>query len=258
MAFFLLVYFLAPFRTNILVLGLDYTPIENAVGRSDTMMMATVLPLEPYVGVVSIPRDLWVTIPGVGENRINTAHFFAEAQQAGSGPAAAMDTIRQNFGLEMDYFVRLRFESFRSVVNAMGGVDIELDEPMAGYLAGTHHLTGRKALAFARNRLGTDDFFRMEQSQLLIKAIFHQLLLPRMWPRLPGVLSAAVQEIDTNIPWWQVPRLGLAILRAGPEGIDHRTIDRDMVTSFTTDQGANVLLPDWGRINPILEEMFGE
>ena len=257
-AFFLVIYLLAPFRTNLLILGIDYTPIENVVGRSDTIIMATVLPLEPYVGALSVPRDLWVGIPGVGENRINTAHFFAEGQQAGSGPAAAMATIERNFGVRMDYFIRLRFDGVRSIVNAMGGVDIELEKPMAGYSVGKHHLTGRKALAFARNRSGSDDFFRMEQGRLLIRSIFRQMLQPRMWPRLPGVLAAAMSQVDTNLPVWQWPRLGLAVLRAGPDGIDYRTIDREMVTSFTTSQGASVLLPDWSRINPVLAEMFGE
>lgn len=258
LAFVFTVYLLAPFRTNILILGIDYTPIENVVGRSDTIIMTTILPLEPYVGALSIPRDLWVGIPGIGENRINTAHFFAEGQQAGSGPAAAMTTIENNFGVRMDYFVRIQFDGVRSIVNAMGGVDIEIDKPMAGYTAGKHHLTGRKALAFARNRSGSDDFFRMEQGSVLIRAILRQLIQPRMWPRLPMVLAATVDQIDTNVPLWQWPRLGLAVLRAGPDGIDYRSIDRDMVTPFTTNQGASVLLPEWSRINPVVAEIFGE
>jgi LCP family protein required for cell wall assembly len=194
----------------------------------------------------------------VGENRINTAHFFAEGQQAGTGPQAAMDTIQQNFGVKMNYFIRVRFDGFRTVVNAMGGVDIELDRPMAGYPAGKYHLTGNKALAFARHRLGSDDFFRMEQGQLLVRSIFRQLLRPRMWPRLPTVLVAFSKNIDTNIPGLLWPRLVLALLRAGPDGIDSRTIERDMVTPYTTGQGANVLLPIWPKINPVLIEMFGK
>jgi LCP family protein required for cell wall assembly len=252
------VYFLAPVRTNLLVLGIDYTPVEHAIGRSDTIIMVTVLPLEPYVGALSVPRDLWVSIPGAGENRINTAHFFAEAEQAGMGPKASMETIRQNFGIEMDYYLRVRFDGFRSIVNAMGGVDIEIDKPIAGYPAGKHHLTGRKALAFARSRLGADDFFRMEQGKILIRAILKQLMQPKIWPRIPAVLLAAFQNVDTNIPWWQWPRLCLALLRAGPDGIDYRTIDRTMVTPFTTDQGASVLLPNWSYINPVVDGMFKE
>ncbi len=253
-----IVYLIAPIRTNILLLGIDYTPPESVVGRSDTIILTTFVPLKPYIGILSIPRDLWVIVPGVGENRINTAHFFAEAQQAGTGPIALKDTIRQNFGVDVDYYVRMRFEGFREVVNALGGLDIFLPEPMSGYPAGYHHLTGNKALAFARNRSGSDDFFRMEQGQFLLKAILVQLLNPKQWVRLPSVLIAFTKVIDTDIPWWQWPRLALAILRAGPEGLDARIISREMVSPFTTSQGANVLLPNWSAINPVLFELFGQ
>jgi polyisoprenyl-teichoic acid--peptidoglycan teichoic acid transferase len=258
LAFLLAIYFLAPGRTNILLLGIDYTPPENIVGRSDTMVLATINPLKPYVGMLSIPRDLWVNIPGYGENRINTAHFFAEANKTGDGPWASMETVRQNFGVDVDYFLRIRFEGFRDVINAMGGVDIVLSEPMAGYPAGPLHLNGNKALAFARNRTGSDDFFRMQQAQLVLKAAVHQLLNPLKWPRIPLVLAAAIRSIDTTVPAWMWPRLGLALLRAGPSGIDSRIIEREMVVPIITDQGANVLIPDWTMINPVIKEMFGQ
>lgn len=252
------VYFLAPLRTNVLILGIDYTPWYSAVGRSDTIILTTIKPFEPYVGMLSIPRDLWVTVPGYGENRINTAHFFAEAQQTGSGPAAAMQTVRSNFGVDVDYYLRIRFDGFREVINAMGGVDLDLPEPMAGYPAGQYHLSGNKALAFARHRMGSDDFFRMENGQFLVKAVFSQMLKPRMWPRLPAVALALERSVDTNVPVWEWPRIAMALLRAGPDGIDSRTIDREMVTPILTEQGANVLLPNWTLINPVLMDMFGQ
>ena len=251
-------YLFLPLRTNILLLGIDYTEPWNYLGRSDTIIMATVNPLKPYVAMLSIPRDLWVSIPGIGENRINTAHFFAEGQQPGSGPYKTMETIRANFGVGIQYYLRVRFDDFKNVIDALGGIDIYLDKPMAGYPAGSHHLTGNKALAFARNRSGTDDFFRMEQGQLVMKAALRKMLSPSHWWQLPRVVLALMRSVDTNIPLWQWPRLAVAVIRAGPQGIDNRTIQREMVTPYTTDQGAAVLLPDWGRINPVLAEMFGE
>jgi LCP family protein required for cell wall assembly len=222
------------------------------------MILTTVIPLQPYVGMLSIPRDLWVVIPGVGENRINTAHFFAEGQREDSGPAAAMETIRANFGVDVDYYVRIRFEGFADVVDAMGGLDIVLPEPMSGYQAGRHHLSGRKALALVRDRSGSDDFFRMERGQLFLRAVFNQMRSPRVWPRLPAALAALIEVVDTNVPVWQWPRLGFALLRAGPDGIDGRTINRDMVTGTITADGANVLLPNWDLINPVLLDMFDQ
>lgn len=255
---FLGIYFLVPLRTNLLLMGIDYAPGDSRVSRTDTLILTTIIPRKPYVGMLSIPRDLWVNVPGVGANRINTAHFFAEGQQAGSGPEATMETIRQNFGVDVGYYVRINFQGFREVVNAMGGVDVDLPEAMAGYPAGRHHLTGNKALAFVRSRQGSDDFFRMEQGQLVMKAVFRQMLSPLKWPRLPAVLLAFSQATDTNVPFLLWPRLGLAVLRAGPEGIDNRTISREMAVPFTTSDGAQVLLPEWSLINPVLLEMFGQ
>jgi LCP family protein required for cell wall assembly len=257
-AFFGGVYLLAPLRTNVLLLGIDRPPEGTDLSRTDTNILLTVIPLRPYVGMLSIPRDLWVTVPGVGENRINTAHFFAENAEPGSGPQAALDTVRQNFGVDVDYYLRIRFDGFQELVDALGGVELALESPEAGYPAGVHHLNGDQALAFVRDRQGTDDFFRMEHGQLFLKQMISQLVGPRAWPRLPAVLAALVRSVDTNIPLWQWPRLGLALLRAGPDGVDSRVLSREMITPFTTSGGAQVLLPNWDLINPVVMEMFGQ
>jgi polyisoprenyl-teichoic acid--peptidoglycan teichoic acid transferase len=253
-----LAYLFLPGRTTILLLGLDARPGEGDLGRTDTIILATINPLQPYVGVLSIPRDLWVVVPDVGENRINTAHFFAEAAQSGSGPAGAMRAIRHNFGVDVDYYVRIRFDGFQEVVDAMGGVQMELAEPMSGYQAGSHLLSGEQALALVRDRQGSDDFFRMERGQIFLRAIIRQSLQPASWPHLPQVIRAAAASTDTNLSIWLWPRLVLALLRAGPDGIDSRTINREMVNPFTTAGGAQVLGPNWAAINPVLMEMFGQ
>jgi len=104
--------------------------------------LMTFIPKEPYVGMLSIPRDLWVVIPEYGANRINTAHFFAEADQPGSGPAAAMETVRTNFGVDVHYYLRLHHIAFLELVDGLGGIDVVFSEARSGYPAGTHHLNG--------------------------------------------------------------------------------------------------------------------
>ena len=184
------VYLLMPFRTNVLILGIDRTPEGTSLGRSDTNILLTIKPLRPYVGLLSIPRDLWVTIPGVGENRINTAHYFAEGQEPGSGPSATLETIEQNFGVHVEHFVRIRFDGIVDLIDSMGGLDIELHDPMAGLPTGEHHLSGEQSLAFVRDRQGTDDFFRMQQGQFFITEIIEQLIQPKTWPRIPAAPAA--------------------------------------------------------------------
>jgi LCP family protein required for cell wall assembly len=241
-----------------LLLGIDRSPKGTNLGRSDTMILTTVVPLQPYVGMLSIPRDLWVSIPGNGENRINTAHFFAEAEKTGLGPGAAMRTVYENFGVEVDAYVSFNFEGLISVVDALGGVPVELERATGGLSPGVHVLDGESALAFVRNREGSDDFFRMAQGHIFINALIRKVSDLHVWPRLPGAFLSLIQHVDTDVAPWIWPRLLVAILRSGPDGIDARIISREMVQGFTTTEGAQVLAPDWSLINPLLFEMFAQ
>jgi len=119
-----------------------------------------------------------------------------------------------------------------------------------------HHLTGNKALAFARSRMGSDDFYRMQQGQIVLKAILKKLARPTAWLRLPAVYIALRSNLHTDVPLWLWPRLGFAALRLGADDIDSRSISREMVTPYTTDQGANILLPNWPLIQLQVEEVF--
>ena len=252
----LAIYFLMPLKINTIILGTDSREAEVALGRTDTIILTSVQPLRPRVGMLSVPRDLWVQIPGVGENRINAAFFFAEAQQPGSGPAAVIDAVAENFHVRMDYYLLVQFNGLEDLVDALGGVEVELLIAMSGYEAGQVHLDGAAALAFVRDRAGTDDFSRLERGQIFARALFNAVLSPQSWPRLPYVLGALPGALETDMPYWQWPRLGLALLRAGPDGIDMRVITREMATPFTTDAGASVLNPHWDLIRPLIAELF--
>ena len=240
------------------ILGLDSREPGSDLGRSDTIILTTFAPRQPYLGMLSIPRDLWVTIPDYGENRINTAHFFAEADNPGRGPDAAMHTIRQNFGVDLQYYVRVRFDGFLDLVDLMDGVSVELPVTMSGYPAGLHQLNGEQALAFVRDRSGSDDFYRMQRSQIFLKALLKRMLEPDVWRALPELLPLVISMVDTNIPPTKWPTIGITFLRVGQDGIDARVISREMTNPFTTSEGAQVLGPNWQAINPVLLEMFGQ
>jgi polyisoprenyl-teichoic acid--peptidoglycan teichoic acid transferase len=253
----ILIYLFAPLRTNILLLGTDDSPERGSVGRTDTIILATVVPLKPYVGMLSIPRDLWVNVLGVGEQRINTAYFFAESNESGSGSRAALQTVRDNFGVPVGYYVVIHMIGLTSIVDALGGVDIQLESSIGERPAGTHHLNGEDALRFVRERSSSDDFSRMVRAQILLAGIVTKAINPSYWMSLPQFISSLTQVIDTNIPVWQWPRLLFALLRAFVFGIDSQTITREMVIPFQTSQGAQVLAPNWDAINPLLIRMFG-
>jgi LCP family protein required for cell wall assembly len=250
-------YFLAPINTTLVLMGIDRSPEGSDASRTDTIILTSVRPLSGQVKLLSIPRDLWVPISGAGENRINTAHFFAEVNQPGSGPQALADTIEQNFGVRVPYTLRVRFDGFEQIIDAMGGVTLNLAEDAGGLSAGENHLTGAEALAFVRDRAGTDDFFRMSHTLTLLNAVIGQALSPATWLRAPEIAGAIASTIDTNLPVWQWPRLGVALARAAlMNGIHSQTLDRTMAIPYVTDGGAQVLLPQWDQIQPLIRDFL--
>lgn len=251
-------YLLAPWRINLLLLGIDRAPPGTVLGRSDTILLMSAQPLTARVAMLSVPRDLWVTIPGRGENRINAAHFLAESEAPGTGPQAALETVQANFGIPVRYYLRLQFDGLRRLVDALGGVEVVLPEGMAGYPAGVVILDGNQALAFVRDRAGSDDFDRMARSQLFFNALLAQAARPQAWPRLPAAALELMRTLDSDLPLWEWPRLVLTLLRSGSEGIDARVLPREAVRPFITSSGASVLLPDWDGIWPLVAELFGD
>lgn len=259
-------------RTNVLILGLDRRPDQGYVVRSDTVMLLTACPANSSVGLLSIPRDLYVEIPGRGEHRINAAHFFGEMEGETGGPALAMATVEQNFNVPVHHYVRLDFDGFRAIVDALGGIDIVVEEaivdeayPTEDYgtirieiPAGPQHLDGETALRYARSRHGSSDFDRAERQQKVLRALVHRLLLPKVWPRLPAAWRTVMDNVDTDLTARGLVSLGLTLFRAGPDGIEHRVIDREMTRSWRTSSGGAVLLPRWELIHPMVAEMFAQ
>ena len=246
-----------PGRSNVLIIGLDRAPEGTKIARSDSLILTSYQPQRPSIAILSIPRDLWVEIPGVGFNRINTAHYFAENAQPGTGPLAAMAAVERNFNVVVDDFIRVDFAGVASFVDALGGVPITLETPVGKLPAGEQVLTGEQALAFVRDRSGTDDFFRMAHGQQFVQAVLSRLLQPGAWPRIPAALVAMSENFESSMNVIERMRFGITLLRVGPESIATHQITREMTTGFITDQGAQVLDPNWDLIHPLVHELFG-
>lgn len=257
-------------RTNILILGLDRRSGEGYVVRSDTMMLMTVYPPGPRVVLLSIPRDLYVSVPGYGEDRINTAHFWGENAAPGGGPALAMQTVAQNLGVPVGHYVRIDFDGFRAIVDAVGGIDVVVEQPIVddayptddyGVMhieipAGLQHMDGEKALRYARSRHGSSDFERAERQQQIVTALARRLLDPATWPRLPLVYMAMVDHVDTDLTLGDLLLLAPTFFRVGADGIERYVITREMTEPWVTDSGGAVLLPRWEAIRPLIQEWF--
>lgn len=249
--------FFTPQRTTVLLIGLDRPPEGyEFLSRSDTMILATMPPYLPQMSMLSIPRDLWVNIPLYGESRINAAHYFAELYNPGTGMQSASGVIEANFGIKVPYVIRLKFDGFEKIVDAMGGVTINLPEAMSGLEVGRNHLDGQQALAFVRDRKGSDDFWRQRRGQMFLSAAMQNMLNPVKWVRIPAIITAVLQSFDSNVPIWVWPRLIYGAAFSAVKGFSFNTLDWDWVTSWVTEDGAHVLLPKWDLINPFVQSIF--
>ncbi len=259
-------------RTNVLVLGLDRRPGQGYTVRSDVLMVATAYPEGPRLGLLSIPRDLYVEIPRHGQSRINAAHFWGEYAEPGGGPDLALETVAANFGIAVRHYVRLDFDGFRAVVDAIGGIDVVVEERIVdnGYPtedygtrrieipAGLQHMDGELALQYVRVRHGSSDFERAARQQQVMAALARALSAPQNWPRLPAVLRAVVRNVDTNLGPVELTKLSVTAVRVGVDGIEHRVIDRNMTRPWTTPTGGAVLVPRWEVIDPLMAELFAQ
>ncbi len=257
-------------RTNVLILGLDRRPEQGMMVRSDVVMLVTAQPQGPRLGLLSIPRDLYVEIPRYGDHRINTAHFWGEREGAGGGPGLAMETVAHNFGVSVNHYVRVDFEGFRAVVDAVGGVEIVVDRAIVDSAyptddygtkrieipAGPQRMDGERALQYVRTRRGASDFERAERQQQVLKALMRQMMRPANWTRLPAVFLAVTEHVETNLGPVEMVLLSVTALRMGEDGMEHHVIDRDMTRPWTTPTGGAVLLPRWDVIDPLVEDLF--
>lgn len=259
-------------RTNVLILGLDRRPGQGYIVRSDVLMVVTAHPQGPRLGLLSIPRDLYVEIPRFGQSRINTAHFWGEYERPGGGPNLAMETVATNFGVPVRHYVRLDFEGFRAVIDAIGGIEVVVDEgivdnayPTDDYGTkrieippGPQHMDGERALQYVRVRHGSSDFERAARQQQVMLALARGLSSPQNLPRLPAVFRAVVENVDMNLGPVEMVRIAIAVVRVGADGTEHEVIDRDMTRPWTTPTGGAVLLPRWEAIDLLVEGLFAE
>ncbi|HOX60556.1 MAG TPA: LCP family protein [Candidatus Magasanikbacteria bacterium] len=174
-------------RVNILLLGVGGEG-HDGPQLTDTIMILSIKPSTKQIAMVSVPRDLGVEINGDGPRKINSANALAEKENPGSGPAATQKIIEKIFNIKIDYFIRIDFAAFSEMIDAMGGVTVNVERSFSDYTypaanyefqtisfeKGTTTMNGDTALKFARSRHGNNgegsDFARAYRQQKIIMA----------------------------------------------------------------------------------------
>ena len=255
---------------RILVLGADRRPDESPLlARTDSILVMTLDPATHQGTVLSVPRDMWVEIGDGDYGRIN-ASFRAGADAGGTVAAGAGQTIRdlrENFGIEVDYFVWLDIRGAARVIEALGGVDVDIpadlavpewyysddDETNPRYVefpAGKQHLSGFEAVAFSRYREDSD-LYRVQRQQLVLRALLKDAVTFRGLAGLPVAAWAARDVVETDIPAGRLPGIALLSSRVA-DALETYSLGDDVdgtptVWPITTADGASVL--DWDPAN---------
>lgn len=258
-----------PTNINILLLGTDQR--GSAVNwRTDTIILLSINQAEKTVGMLTIPRDLYVDIPSIGKQRINTADFYGEYYKyPGGGPNLIKTTVEQNLGVRVHYFVRGGFDAFRQAIDILGGVQVDVDCPVyeanfyddhgggvLNFQPGVQNMDGVTALRYARSRYTTSDYDRGRRQRQVLVAMWDKAttlnLLPK-WPQLYQEMSASIQ---TDLSPTEMAALAYIGSQLKMDKIKSRAIDNRVATPYITPEGAWVLLPNAQKIHALLVEFF--
>lgn len=258
---------------TILLLGIDRRPVGGSL-NTDTIMLFRIDPQNQTIAILSIPRDLYVDIPGHGPGRVNTAYASGEGDGTG-GLALARQTVSDIAGIPVEHAALLDFDSFVTFVDAIGGIDVDVPYAISdptypdsgiGYdpfymPAGLQHLDGITALKYARTRATPGgDFTRIARQRQVVLAVRDRILdlnlLPSLIAQSPQLWTTFQDSLETDLSLGTIVDLAIAANSIPSEQIKTAAIDETCTTPWVTPNGASVLLPDQAEIDAMLADLF--
>ena len=261
-------------RVNILLMGIDRRPGEAFISRTDSMMVISIDPVNNSAAILSVPRDLYVVIPGYGRDRINTAYVYGSGGNNPVGGAAlAMQTVEYNLGVRIHHYVMVDFGAVVRGINAIGGIDVNI--PVAindptypdmnyGYSplfipAGSHHFDGAMALKYARTRHQDNDFGRAARQQQVLMAVRRQILnwgVVDFIKKAPELYTQVEQGVRTDLSLQELTRLAKTMTQIESDDVETAVLDYNYVTNHRTERGAAVLLLNLNEVTPLIRRLF--
>jgi LCP family protein required for cell wall assembly len=216
----------------ILGIGVDSDDPNYLYGLADVIRIARVDFVTPKVTVLTIPRDLWVKIPDIIEKyadraeygKLNLSYFYGGPgmgfyEGPGGGPGLLARTIAHNYGLNVDHYGAVNMYAFEQIIDALGGIDIYLDQDWDGrpvdeitvdlgyFTAGQHHMSGAEALRFSRIRKKYSDVTRSENQTLVICAVKEKALRPSVIGSIPELVTSLIGMVQTDLTPAQISQL---------------------------------------------------
>lgn len=259
---------------TIVLLGSDRRPGDGTVGRTDSLHVIALDPDGHGAGVLSLPRDLYVTIPDNGRDRINLVFAYGASQGEAGGAKLLRQTFADNFGIQVDHYVYIDFTAFVTVVDKLGGIDVNVPYTIDDLLypddnfgyepfhldAGPQHLDGATTLKYVRTRHETNDFYRARRQQQVMLAIRDRVLnfnlmpvlvsqIPTLWTTLAGGYKTDLTAEQAAALAWQVKDIQKSEIRLG-------VVDESATLSYVTPDGASVLVSDTAKVTKLVESVL--
>lgn len=208
---------------NIALFGIDAE--DGGVGRSDSIIIATIDTTHKKFKLTSIMRDSYVAIEGHGDDKINHAYAFG-------GPQLAIKTLNENFDLNIDDFVAVNFTTLPKIIDMLGGVTIDITSEEVSHIpgidtAGTYTLTGEQALAYSRIRYASGgDYVRTDRQRTVLSKVFEKVLSIN-FTQYPSLLSEILPMVQTNLDYSEILNLGNEVLKMGVTTLEQERFPRD-------------------------------
>lgn len=266
---------------NIALFGIGGAGHEGP-NLTDTMLLVSINKIDRRVTMVSIPRDLLVDTKRFGKQKINALNALAEMENPGSGAEYAKEVLEEITDSQIDYYARVDFKAFEEIIDAVGGLDIdvprsfidplfprldnETQTTIVTFEKGMQHMSGRTALVYARSRHGNNgegnDFARSRRQQQIIVALKDKVLSSETYlspVRIKNVFDALHNNVKTDLGVWEVIKLAKFYKELGvsPDNISINVLTNGPQGPLYADYYKNqyVLLPkkkDWSDIRAIV------
>ena len=210
-------------KSTIMIMGVDER--ADDVGRSDTLMIATIDPKLDQAALLSIPRDTRVKIKGHGYDKINSAYAYG-------GEKLTQSTVEDFLGVNMDHYIIVNVKAFQRIIDAIGGVDIDVEKRMyyedpwdddGGLLIdlrpGLQHMDGKTAVTYVRYRDEEGDIGRIKRQQAFMQACMDKVTSPSIIPKLPSVIAEVFESVKTDLSVRQLLEFAGSLQKAKNHGL---------------------------------------
>jgi len=237
---------------TVLALGIDGNE-DYLYGLSDVIRVVRIDFVTPKITVLSLPRDLWVEIPGIEEHygithgKLNQAYFYGTPgmgyyEGPGAGAGLLARTLDLNFSLAVDHYGAVNMQTFVKMVDAVGGIEIYLPtdvdgtpiddktEDMGYFNAGQQHFTGDEALRFSRIRKRYNGFVRISNQNMVLCALKDKIVSPAVLPRIPQMINAFQDSVLTDLSPEQLTQMACLVPKLDSENLVFTSISEDLLT----------------------------